>query len=184
MMKSLAWWRWASCSGSSAPTSNTGVSRFTFGVTELSDGIGFIVVAVGVFAVSEIVSNLGNPEEKRAVFDTKVSHLFPTLDDMNARSGPILRGTALGSFFGVLPGTGPAIASFASYMLEKKLAADPSRFGRGAIEGVRARNPPTTPTRNASSFPCSRSACGERRHGLLMLGRADHPGHPARTRGD
>src|SRR5690242_21401279 len=58
---------------------NTGVPRFTFGVTELSDGIGFIVVAVGVFAVTEIVSNLGSPEEKRAVFDTKVTHLFPTL---------------------------------------------------------------------------------------------------------
>jgi putative tricarboxylic transport membrane protein len=115
---------------------NTGVPRFTFGVTELSDGIGFIVVAVGVFAVTEIVSNLGNPEEKRAVFDTKVTHLFPTLDDMKRSIGPILRGTGIGSFFGVLPGTGPAIASFASYMVEKKVAADPSRFGRGAIEGV------------------------------------------------
>src|SRR6202008_2364937 len=66
----------------------------------------------------------------------KVTHLFPTWADMKQSIGPIIRGTALGSFFGVLPGTGPAIASFSSYMVEKKLARDPSRFGHGAIEGV------------------------------------------------
>jgi len=114
---------------------NTGLGRFTFGVNELTDGIGFVVVAVGVFAVGEIISNLGNPEQ-REVFAAKVTHLFPTRDDMKQSLGPILRGTALGSFFGVLPGTGPAVASLSSYLVEKKLAADPSRFGRGAIEGV------------------------------------------------
>src|SRR5436853_2169495 len=116
---------------------NTGVQRFSFGVTELSDGIGFIVVAVGVFAIGEIVANLGDPEERR-VFTEKVKGLMPTREDLKASIGPIARGTVLGSFFGVLPGTGPAIASFASYMLEKKLADDPSRFGKGAIEGVAA----------------------------------------------
>ncbi len=114
---------------------NTGVERYSFGITELSDGIGFIVVAVGIFAMGEIIANLGDPE-KRTVFNAKVTHLFPTWQDMKQSIGPILRGTAIGSFFGVLPGTGPAIASFSSYMVEKKLAADPSRFGRGAIEGV------------------------------------------------
>jgi TctA family transporter len=114
---------------------NTGVQRFSFGITELSDGIGFIVVAVGVFAIGEIVANLGDPE-KRAVFTEKVKNLMPTKEDMKASIGPIARGTLLGSFFGVLPGTGPAIASFSSYMVEKKLAKDPSRFGKGAIEGV------------------------------------------------
>jgi putative tricarboxylic transport membrane protein len=114
---------------------NTGIERYSFGITELSDGIGFIVVAVGIFAMGEIIANLGDPEE-RTVFNAKVTHLFPTRDDMRQSIGPILRGTAIGSFFGVLPGTGPAIASFSSYMVEKKLAADPSRFGRGAIEGV------------------------------------------------
>jgi len=114
---------------------NTGVQRFSFGISELSDGIGFIVVAVGVFAIGEIISNLGDPEERR-IFDTKVTHLFPTKDDFKRSIGPILRGTGIGAFFGVLPGTGPAIASFASYMIEKKVADDPSRFGRGAIEGV------------------------------------------------
>jgi putative tricarboxylic transport membrane protein len=67
-----------------------------------------------------------------------VTHLYPSKDDMRRSIGPILRGTGIGAFFGVLPGTGPAIASFASYMLEKKIAAEPSRFGQGAIEGVAA----------------------------------------------
>ena len=114
---------------------NTGMQRFSFGITELTDGIGFIVVAVGVFAIGEIIGNLGERNE-RSVFTAKVSNLFPTRDDLKRSIGPILRGTGIGSFFGVLPGTGPAIASFASYMLEKKLAKDPARFGKGAIEGV------------------------------------------------
>ena len=114
---------------------NTGMQRFSLGITELSDGIGFIVIAVGIFAIGEIVTNLGE-EERRTVFTSKVTHLFPTRDDLRRSFWPILRGTGLGAFFGVLPGTGPAIASFSSYMMEKKLAADPSRFGKGAIEGV------------------------------------------------
>src|SRR5499426_672112 len=114
---------------------NTGTQRYSFGVAELTDGIGFIVVAVGVFAIGEIISNLGGSEERR-LFTSKVSNLMPSLEDFKRSIGPILRGTGLGCFFGVLPGTGPAIASFASYMVEKKVADDPSRFGKGAIEGV------------------------------------------------
>jgi putative tricarboxylic transport membrane protein len=116
---------------------NTGVQRFGFGFAELSDGIGFVVVAVGVFAVGEIIANLGDKAERR-VLAARVTDLFPSKEDLKRCIGPILRGTGIGAFFGVLPGTGPAIASFASYMLEKKLAADPSRFGHGAIEGVAA----------------------------------------------
>jgi TctA family transporter len=114
---------------------NTGMQRFSLGITELSDGIGFIVIAVGIFALGEIITNLGHTEH-RAVFTSKVTNLFPTRDDLRQSFGPIMRGTGLGAFFGVLPGTGPSIASFSSYMLEKKLADDPSRFGKGAIEGV------------------------------------------------
>jgi len=114
---------------------STGVQRFSFNILELADGISFVVIAVGVFALGEIISNLGKKEE-RTVFTSKVTHLFPTKEDMKRSVGPIIRGTALGAFFGVLPGTGPAIASFSSYMVEKKLSKDPSRFGRGAIEGV------------------------------------------------
>jgi len=114
---------------------NTGMQRYSFGITELSDGIGFIVIAVGIFAIGEIVTNLGQPGQ-RAVFTSKITNLFPTREDLRQSFGPILRGTGIGAFFGVLPGTGPAIASFSSYMVEKKLAKDPSRFGNGAIEGV------------------------------------------------
>src|SRR5687767_13006755 len=114
---------------------NSGMARFSFGFPELTDGIGFVVLAVGVFAISEIVSNLGDPEE-RQVFTNKVTGLWPSWKDLKTSLGPILRGTSIGAFFGVLPGTGPAIASFSSYMIEKKLAKDPSRFGKGAIEGV------------------------------------------------
>jgi putative tricarboxylic transport membrane protein len=137
MMKSLAMVAMGLLLGIVGSDVNTGVQRFSFGITELSDGIGFIVVAVGVFAVGEIIANLGDKQERR-VFSAAVTNLFPSKEDLRRSAGPILRGTAIGSFFGVLPGTGPAIASFGSYMLEKKLAADPSRFGKGAIEGVAA----------------------------------------------
>src|SRR6187402_3564243 len=135
MIKSLAMVAMGLLLGIVGTDVNTGVQRFSLGITELSDGIGFIVVAVGVFAIGEIVANLGNPEE-RSVFTEKVKGLMPTWADFKQSAAPIARGTLLGSFFGVLPGTGPAIASFASYMVEKKLAKDPSRFGSGAIEGV------------------------------------------------
>jgi putative tricarboxylic transport membrane protein len=113
----------------------SGVPRFAFGITELTDGIGFIVLAVGTFAVGEIIANLGAPGGPRLVTGA-VRNLLPTRQDIRQALAPILRGTGIGAFFGVLPGTGPAVASFASYMLEKRIANDPSRFGRGAIEGV------------------------------------------------
>jgi putative tricarboxylic transport membrane protein len=135
MVKSLAMVSFGLLLGIVGTDVNTGTQRYSFGVPELSDGIGFIVVAVGVFAIGEIISNLGGSEERR-VFTAKVGSLMPSLEDFKRSIGPILRGTGLGCFFGVLPGTGPAIASFASYMVEKKVADDPSRFGKGAIEGV------------------------------------------------
>jgi len=116
---------------------NSGMARFTFGVPELSDGIGFTIVAVALFAVAEIVKQLESAE-KREVFTSKVTNIMPTRADLKASAPAIARGTAIGSFFGALPGTGPAIAAFSAYMLEKKLAKDPSRFGKGAIEGVAA----------------------------------------------
>jgi len=114
---------------------DSGIKRFCFGFYELADGIGFVIIAVGVFAVGEIISNLSDPEE-RVVFTSKVGSLYPTAQDMKQAAAPILRGTALGAFLGILPGTTPSIATFAAYMIEKKAAKDPSRFGHGAIEGV------------------------------------------------
>ena len=114
---------------------NTGVSRFAFGMPQLADGIGFVVVAMGVFGLGEIIANLED-ETERSSSITTVTGLLPTRDDWRAITGPILRGTALGSVLGVLPGGGALLASFASYSLEKKISATPARFGQGAIEGV------------------------------------------------
>jgi TctA family transporter len=116
---------------------NSGMARYSFGIPELVDGIGFTVVAVGLFAVAEIVSNLES-REPRDVYTGKVTGLMPSARDIKDAAWPTVRGTAVGACFGVLPGSGPAISSFATYMLEKKIARDPSRFGRGAIEGVAA----------------------------------------------
>jgi TctA family transporter len=116
---------------------NTGQVRYAFGVLELFDGIGFTVIAVGLFAVAEIVMNLES-REPRQVFTDRVPRLMPSGEDLKQASWPTVRGTAVGALFGILPGTGPALSSFAAYMLEKKLARDPSRFGKGAIEGVAA----------------------------------------------
>jgi TctA family transporter len=114
---------------------NSGMARYSFGVPELTDGIGFSVVAVGLFAVAEIVSNLES-KGQREVFTSKIKNLMPTWEDLKRSAGPIMRGTAIGAFFGALPGTGPSISAFSTYMVEKKIAKDPSRFGKGAIEGV------------------------------------------------
>jgi putative tricarboxylic transport membrane protein len=115
----------------------SGLPRFSFGIVELLDGVGFTVVAVGLFAVSEIVLNLARTEQVE-VFAKDVKDLMPTWKDIKAITMPTLRGTALGAFLGALPGVTASVASFSAYMLEKKLAKDPERFGKGAIEGVAA----------------------------------------------
>ena len=114
---------------------NSGIARYSFGISELSDGIGFVSVAMGMFGFAEIISNLEQQKTTRSV-TSKVGSLMPTKEDIRASIGPILRGTAIGTVFGILPGSHTVIAAFSSYTLEKKLAKDPSRFGKGAIEGV------------------------------------------------
>jgi TctA family transporter len=116
---------------------NSGVLRFTFGIPELSDGIGFVVVAMGMFGTAEIIANL-EQGEKREVFTAKVGKLMPSKDDFKRIWAPIMRGTLLGSFLGILPGGGALLASFGAYTLEKKVSSTPERFGKGAIEGVAA----------------------------------------------
>jgi TctA family transporter len=117
---------------------NTGGTRFTFGIRELTDGIDVATLAIGVFGVGEIISNLSQPEEQRSVIAQKITRLWPTGDDFRRSWRAVLRGTALGSILGVLPGGGATLSSFAAYALEKKVSRDPSRFGRGAVEGVAA----------------------------------------------
>ena len=115
----------------------TGQSRMGFDIPELADGIGFVVVAMGVFGFGEIMRNLESTAS-RDVVKAKLTGLMPTWPDLKASAGPIGRGTALGSLLGILPGGGAVIAAFAAYTFEKKMSKDPSRFGRGAIEGVAA----------------------------------------------
>lgn len=114
---------------------STGEQRLTLGFRPLFDGIEFIVVAMGVFGIAEIIDNL-DQRETRELPDGRLSRLWPTADEARAAAPAAIRGTLLGSFLGVLPGGGALVASFASYGLEKRIAKDPSRFGKGAVEGV------------------------------------------------
>src|SRR5450432_4158236 len=117
----------------------TGASRMAFNVPELADGLGFATVAMGVFGFAEIIRNLDvGAEMDRDLVQQKITGLMPTKKDMIDSAPAIVRGTILGSILGILPGGGAVIASFAAYTFEKKMAKDPSRFGRGAIEGVAA----------------------------------------------
>jgi len=114
---------------------NSGVARFAFGVPELTDGIGVVTVAMGLFGFSEIVTNLESTE-KRHMVSAKIKGFFLSKEQFRKAWPAVLRGTGLGSILGVLPGGGAMLSSFASYTLEKKIAKDPSEFGRGAIQGV------------------------------------------------
>jgi TctA family transporter len=115
---------------------SSGKERFTFGVVELSDGIGIAVVAMGVFGLAEIVRNLAGPEMAQSILKGKIKGLMPRWEDLKISFGPMLRGSTIGALFGPLPGLGGTMSSFTSYMVEKKIAKDPSRFGKGAIEGI------------------------------------------------
>jgi TctA family transporter len=114
---------------------NSGVARFSFDIPELTDGLSFTAVAMGIFGFGEIISNL-EQRENREVFTSKVGKLLPSWSEMKRSMLPIVRGTALGSFLGVLPGGGAVLSSFTSYAIEKKLSKTPEKFGTGMIEGV------------------------------------------------
>jgi putative tricarboxylic transport membrane protein len=109
--------------------------RLTFGINQFSDGIDFVVIAMGIFGFAEILKNLESPEA-RDVVRGEIGRLLPSMADLKQSAGPAARGTLLGSILGILPGNGAVLAPFASYTLEKRIARDPSRFGKGAIEGV------------------------------------------------
>jgi putative tricarboxylic transport membrane protein len=119
---------------------NSGVARYSFDIPELTDGIGFIVIAMGVFGYGEIIQNLSHSEEKREVFTGKVKNIYPTLQDLKLMAPAVLRGTTLGACLGILPGGGALLSSFAAYTLEKKTKLKPGEvpFGEGNIRGVAA----------------------------------------------
>ena len=114
----------------------TAAQRFTFDLTKLSDGIEFAVLAIGVFGVGEIIANLTRGAESRTLLAKSITQLMPTRDEIRLAWPATLRGTGIGALLGVLPGGGATLSSFAAYVLEKKVARDPARFGHGAIEGV------------------------------------------------
>jgi putative tricarboxylic transport membrane protein len=135
LVKAIAMVVWGLLFGLIGTDVNSGVLRFTFGVPELSDGIGFVIVAMGMFGTTEIILNL-EMKDKREVFTSNVKNLWPTKDDFKRAWKSVLRGTALGSCLGILPGGGALLSSFGAYTLEKKLSKYPEQFGKGAIEGV------------------------------------------------
>ena len=119
---------------------NSGVARYSFDIPELTDGINFTVIAMGVFGYGEIIANLSKPADQREVFTAKVQGLFPTKEDFKRMLPAMMRGTALGSCLGILPGGGALLSAFAAYTIEKKTKLKPGEvpFGQGNIRGVAA----------------------------------------------
>ena len=117
---------------------NSGATRYDFGILELTDGVNLVALAMGIFGISEVINSINNVPKGGAGGRITLRSMLPTREDNRRSVMPMLRGSAVGSFFGALPGTGASIASFMSYAVEKKVACDPQRFGQGAVEGVTA----------------------------------------------
>jgi len=134
---------------------NTGTMRFHFGILELSDGLQIVALAMGLFGVADFLKNINQIGGDTKVTSTKVSmkSMRPEAGDIKQSRGALVRGTAIGAAFGILPGTGPTIASFISYAVEKKVAREPRRFGRGAIEGIAGPEAATSASTQTSFIP-------------------------------
>ncbi len=128
-----------------------GAPRFNFGITELLDGFDFVPVVMGIFGISEILLNAES--EVRGVFDTKMSTLIPTKQDLKDSAGAILRGTGIGFFLGLIPGVGAVVPTFMSYVAEKKVSKHPERFGTGVIQGVAGPETANNAYANAALIP-------------------------------
>lgn len=116
----------------------TGATRFTFGTLELMEGVSLVALAMGLFGVAEVVASIRHTNTGEINKTISMRSMIPTRDDVRRSWLPVLRGTGVGSFFGMLPGTGGSVAAFMSYAVEVRSAKDPSRFGKGAIEGIMA----------------------------------------------
>jgi putative tricarboxylic transport membrane protein len=123
--------------GTVGADSGSGAMRFTFGLLPLSDGISLVAIAMGLFGVAEIISSIGREQGKPIVAkDISFRSMIPSKSELKASVMPTLRGTGIGALIGALPGAGATVATFMAYAMEKKVAKDPSRFGKGAIEGI------------------------------------------------
>ena len=117
---------------------STGIQRYTFGLTFLYDGINIVAIAMGIFGVTEVIANVGKVAQIKSDQKITFRSLLPTKRDIKESIFPMLRGTGIGTGIGILPGTGTSIASFIAYALEKRISKNPSKFGKGAIEGITA----------------------------------------------
>ena len=134
------------------PTS--GHVRFTFGVLELQDGLNLVAIAMGLFGVAEILKNAGKLDRPtKDLQKVRLRELMPTRKDLSQCWKPAMRGAGVGSFVGILPGAGPTMAAFLAYAFEKRVARDPSRFGRGAIEGISAPEAANNASTQAAFIP-------------------------------
>lgn len=115
---------------------NTGVQRFTFGSFDLFDGISVVIIAMGLFGLPEIIANIGKLQHGPARAPVRLRDMRPTRADVSQSAGPVVRGGLLGSLLGALPATGPTIAAFLAYAMEKRVSRHPERFGTGIVEGV------------------------------------------------
>lgn len=128
-----------------------GSRRFTFGQTELLSGLDFVPVIMGLFGVGDVLVNA--EMEARQVFETRMSSLMPSRSEIRDSVGPILRGTGVGFFLGLIPGVGATVASFMSYVAERKVSRHPGRFGSGALEGVVGPETANNAYANAALIP-------------------------------
>ncbi len=117
---------------------NSGIERYSFGFLELIQGINIIVLAMGLFGVAEIIASANAQRRKKVTTKVSLTSMVPSREDSRRSAFPMLRGSTLGCIFGPLPGTGPSLAAFLSYALEKRLSSRPQEFGNGAIEGIAA----------------------------------------------
>jgi putative tricarboxylic transport membrane protein len=147
----------------------TGQPRFTGGIPELVDGIGFMPLAIGMFGLAEIIGRLASPSD-RAVTSARIGHPWPGPGEATRAAVSTLRGTAVGSVLGVLPGGGPVIASFASYAMEKKLASGPPALGSGAVEGIAGPEAANNAAAQTSFVPLLTLGLPSGPVGALLLG--------------
>lgn len=131
---------------------NSGMLRFTFGIPELEDGLDFVVLAMGLFGIAEIIKNIDSPRSQ-TTHSTNIRSLLPSRLDFLQCWKSVLRGTGIGAFIGILPGAGVSVASFSAYALEKKVAKQPSRFGHGAPEGLAAPEAANNAAAQTSMIP-------------------------------
>jgi putative tricarboxylic transport membrane protein len=139
--------------GSVGADVNTGATRYTFGFIELYDGISLVALAMGLFGVAEIISSIRQPKADLSQERITMRSMLPRREESRQAVLPMLRGSAIGSFFGALPGAGQSIASFIGYTVEKRVAKEPGRFGKGAIEGLASPEAANNAAVQASFIP-------------------------------